>query len=117
MIDPRFHRRESGGHDSVGVRVRQRLSPYELGIVSHVVHGCKNREIAIRMGTNEQSVKNTLRKIFDKTGVFGRLELALFVLNHRALAGVQVDARPQSGLGSMPSLQWHWDARRIPNMQ
>lgn len=107
---------QDGGQDSVGVRVRQRLSSHELGIVSHVVHGFKNREIAIRMGTSEQSIKNRLRKIFDKTGVYGRLELALFVLHHRALAGTYVDTHPESGPASMASLQRHWGTRRIPNM-
>ena len=50
-----------------------------------MVQGYKNREIALRMGSTEQEVKNSLRKIFDKTGVFDRLELALFVLHHRTL--------------------------------
>src|SRR5664279_1081231 len=61
---------------AIGMRVRQRLSPRELGVLSLVVKGFKNREIAARLGTTEQAVKNNLRQIFDKTGVYGRLELA-----------------------------------------
>lgn len=43
----------------------------------------KNKEIAVRVGTTEQVVKNYLRKVYDKLGVADRLELALYCLNHR----------------------------------
>ncbi|MBS1814522.1 MAG: response regulator transcription factor [Acidobacteria bacterium] len=72
--------------DSVGTRVRERLTPRELQIVSFIVQGCKNKEIAIHLGTKEQVVKNYLRSIYDKTGVSDRLELALFTIHHRVLA-------------------------------
>ncbi len=71
--------------DSVGARVRDRLTPKELQIVALIVQGCKNKEIASRLGTKEQVIKNYLRSIFDKTGVGDRLELALFTLHHRVL--------------------------------
>jgi DNA-binding NarL/FixJ family response regulator len=44
------------------------------------------KEIAVRLGTNEQVVKNYLRSIYDKTGVSDRLELALFTTHNRILA-------------------------------
>jgi hypothetical protein len=47
----------------------------------------KNKEIALRVGTTEQVVKNYLRKVYDKLGVADRLELALYCLNHRVLEG------------------------------
>jgi DNA-binding NarL/FixJ family response regulator len=72
--------------DLVGIRVRDRLSKKELGIIAAVVRGYKNRDIAAQFHITEQVVKNTLRGIFDKTGVSDRLELALFVLHHRMLA-------------------------------
>jgi DNA-binding NarL/FixJ family response regulator len=72
--------------DFVGSRVRARLSAKELRIVAALVRGYKNREIADRLGTTEQVIKNALRAIYDKTGVSDRLELVLFVLHHRALA-------------------------------
>jgi DNA-binding NarL/FixJ family response regulator len=84
--------------DLVGIRVRDRLSEKELRIIAAVVRGYKNREIAARMETSEQVVKNTLRAIFDKIGVSDRLELALFVLHHRMLAhataSVKIDTDP-----------------------
>lgn len=72
--------------DSVGSRVRDRLTPKELKIVALIVQGCKNKEIAIRLSTTEQVIKNYLRSIYDKTGVSDRLELALFIMHHRVLA-------------------------------
>ncbi len=72
--------------DRVGVRVVERLTPKELQIVALVSEGCKNREIAMQLGTKEQVIKNYLRSIYDKTGVSDRLELALFTIHHRALA-------------------------------
>jgi len=66
--------------------VRDRLTPKEMRIVALIVQGCKNREIAIRLKTTEQVIKNYLRSIYDKTGVGDRLELALFTIHHRVLA-------------------------------
>ncbi len=51
--------------DLVGARVRGRLSDRELRIISGVVQGYKNREIAAQLYTSEQMVKNALRNIFD----------------------------------------------------
>ncbi len=72
--------------DSAGARVRDRLTPKEMQIVSLIVQGCKNKQIALQLGTKEQVIKNYLRSIYDKTGVSDRLELALFTIHHRALA-------------------------------
>jgi len=72
--------------DSVGARVRDRLTPKELQIVALIVQGCKNKDIAFQLHTKEQVIKNYLRSIYDKTGVSDRLELALFTLHHRILA-------------------------------
>jgi DNA-binding NarL/FixJ family response regulator len=79
--------------DSVGARVRDRLTPKEMQIVSLIVQGCKNKEIAQQLGTKEQVIKNYLRGIYDKTGVSDRLELALFTIHHRVLA----DAAARAG--------------------
>jgi DNA-binding NarL/FixJ family response regulator len=72
--------------DSVGERVRDRLTPKEMQIVALIVQGCKNKDIAIQLNTKEQVIKNYLRNIYDKTGVSDRLELALFTIHHRILA-------------------------------
>ena len=72
--------------DMVGERARDRLTPKELRIVSLIVQGYKNKDIAIELNNTEQVIKNYLRSIFDKTGVSDRLELALFTIHHRVLA-------------------------------
>ena len=78
--------------DSVGARVRDRLTPKEMKIVALIVQGCKNKEIALRLGTTEQVIKNYLRSVYDKTGVSDRLELALFTIHHRILAAAAAEA-------------------------
>jgi DNA-binding NarL/FixJ family response regulator len=66
-------------------RPKVQLTPKETLIVSCVTQGMKNKEIALRVGTTEQVVKNYLRKVYDKLGVADRLELALYCLNSRIL--------------------------------
>jgi len=77
---------EASDSDQVGARVRDRLTARELSIVALIVQGYKNKEIAVRLGTTEQVIKNYLRNVYDKVGVSDRLELALFTIHHRILA-------------------------------
>jgi len=91
--------------DMVGQRVRDRLSEKELRIVAAVVRGYKNREIAAQLDTTEQVIKNALRWIFDKTGVFDRLELALFVLHHGIVVRGEADWHPATALNSLAAIQ------------
>jgi DNA-binding NarL/FixJ family response regulator len=66
-------------------KLQPRLSPKELSIIACVTQGMRNKEIAYKIGTTEQVVKNYLRKIYDKLGVSDRLELALYCLHHQLL--------------------------------
>jgi DNA-binding NarL/FixJ family response regulator len=75
-------------------RSKVQLTPKESLIVSCVTQGMKNKEIAVRVGTTEQVVKNYLRKVYDKLGVADRLELALYCLNNRVLEGAISQANP-----------------------
>jgi two-component system, NarL family, nitrate/nitrite response regulator NarL len=59
------------------------LTPRELEVVSTVVAGFQNKEIAAYWEMAEDTVKHHLGNIFDKLGVSTRLELALFAVNHR----------------------------------
>ena len=101
-VPPQLMLPESPEEDMVGTRVRDRLTPKEMRIVALIAQGCKNREIALRLRTTEQVIKNCLRSIYDKTGVSDRLELALFTIHHRVLAkaaaevGSKIDAEEQS---------------------
>jgi len=69
---------------SSGEESRQKkfgLTPRELEIVSAVVAGYSNKEIAEYFKISEDTVKHHLSNIFDKLGVSTRLELALFAVN------------------------------------
>ncbi len=69
---------------SSGEEARQKkfgLTPRELEIVSAVVAGYSNKEIAEYFKISEDTVKHHLSNIFDKLGVSTRLELALFAVN------------------------------------
>jgi DNA-binding CsgD family transcriptional regulator len=84
-----------------GSRPKVQLTPKETLIVSCVTQGMKNKEIALRVGTTEQVVKNYLRKVYDKLGVADRLELALYCLNHHVVDNTKVPPLPASnGNGS-----------------
>ena len=61
---------------------RDRLTGKERAVATLVWEGHTNREIATRIHTSEQVVKNHLRSAFDKLGVWSRLELALYVASH-----------------------------------
>ena len=79
-----------------GSRPKVQLTPKETLIVSCVTQGMKNKEIALRVGTTEQVVKNYLRKVYDKLGVADRLELALYCLNHHVVDHAKVPPAPPS---------------------
>ncbi len=61
------------------------LSDREKQVVQLVVQGYRNREIGQELFISDQTVKNHLRKIFDKLGVSDRLELALYAIHHRLI--------------------------------
>jgi two-component system, NarL family, nitrate/nitrite response regulator NarL len=66
-----------------GTRKRSyNLTPRELDIISAIVDGYTNKDIAEKFSIAEQTVKHHLGNIFDKLGVSNRLELALFAVNH-----------------------------------
>ncbi len=58
------------------------LTPRELEIVSMIVAGYTNADLARRFAIKEHTVKSHLTNIFDKVGVSTRVELALFALKH-----------------------------------
>jgi DNA-binding NarL/FixJ family response regulator len=58
------------------------LKPMESQISILVWEGLTNREIGKIVGTSEQVIKNHLRSVFDKLGLWNRLELAMYVASH-----------------------------------
>jgi DNA-binding NarL/FixJ family response regulator len=70
-----------GSSTSTARQRKYGLTPRELEIVSAVVAGYANKEIAEHFKISEDTVKHHLSNIFDKVGVSTRLELALFAVN------------------------------------
>jgi two-component system nitrate/nitrite response regulator NarL len=62
------------------------LTPRELEVVTCIVEGCSNKDIAKQFTISEETVKRHLSNVFDKTGVSTRLELALFAIAHKLVA-------------------------------
>jgi DNA-binding NarL/FixJ family response regulator len=80
MVDTR---RDVPGADMRAVATNKyRLTPRELEVVSRVASGESNKQIGEALSMRENTVKHHLTSIFDKTGVFSRLELAVFAMNH-----------------------------------
>lgn len=61
------------------------LTDREMEIVSAVVSGHQNKEIANLLAISEHTVKHHISSIFDKLGVYNRLELTLFVHHHELI--------------------------------
>jgi len=59
------------------------LTKREMDILTTIVAGLSNKEIARKFSLSEDTVKHHLTNIFDKVGVGSRLELALFAINNR----------------------------------
>jgi DNA-binding NarL/FixJ family response regulator len=72
---------------------REQLNRKEITVATMVWEGKTNPEIAAVLGSTEQVIKNQLRSVFDKLGVWSRLELALYVASHggaRWTDGIQI---------------------------
>ena len=53
-------------------------SDREQRVIELVAQGLKNKEVADEIGTTEHVIKNYLRTIYDKLGLWNRVELALW---------------------------------------
>src|SRR6266699_1970944 len=59
-------------------------SKREQQVIQLVAEGLKNREVADAIGIEEHVVKNYLRVIYDKLGLWNRVELALWYQSRRS---------------------------------
>ena len=80
-----YMRREASAAQET--RQRHGLTGRELEIVSAIVAGLSNRDMASQFGISEQTVKHHLTRIYDKLGVSNRLELALYAIQRRLVEG------------------------------
>ncbi len=65
------------------LRPADTLTRREKNVISGVMLGWRNLEIAHHLAITEQTVKNHLRAIYDKLGVSDRLELVLYAIHQR----------------------------------
>ena len=65
------------------LRPADTLTRREKTIISYLMQGWRNREVAQHLSISEQTVKNHLRSIYDKVGVSDRLELVLYAIHQR----------------------------------
>ena len=61
-----------------GLYGTRKPSPRQQQVIELVAQGLKNSEVADAIGTTEHVVKNHLRIIYDKLGLWNRVELALW---------------------------------------
>lgn len=58
------------------------LTPREREVLTALVEGLSNRDIAARFGLSEVTVKHHLKSVFEKCGMSNRVELVLFALRN-----------------------------------
>jgi DNA-binding NarL/FixJ family response regulator len=77
----------------------ERLCDREREVVSYVVHGFPNLEIADRLCISERTVSTHLVNIYEKLGVHSRAELAALVRasDHIIQAGLRAGTGPEFG--------------------
>lgn len=63
-------------------------SQRENRVIELVAQGLKNRDVSDAIGTTEHVVKNYLRVIYDKLGLWNRVELALWYESRRPQPGL-----------------------------
>ena len=88
--------REISANSPAPTRKHFGLTPRELEIISLILGGLSNGDIASKFAISEKTVKHHLTNIFDKLGVSNRLELALFALHHK-LEPAAAPAGPDAG--------------------
>ncbi len=68
------------------------LTSRELEVVTLIAQGMTNKDIARECKIAEETVKRHLKNIFDKVGVWNRLELALFAINNHLVGDIAASA-------------------------
>ncbi len=89
------------------------LSKREIEVVRSLAEGLTNREIAVRLGLSQHTIKNYLFRIFDKLGVSSRMELLFITLNQKSANTVFPElATKISGDGPFagPATDWYLKA-------
>ncbi len=70
------------------------LTRRELEVVSLIVRGCSNRDIARQFNLSEETVKRHLSNIFEKLKISTRLELAVTAIAKKLVPGGEPRSKP-----------------------
>jgi DNA-binding NarL/FixJ family response regulator len=73
------------------LREHLRLTRREMDVIRAVGQAMTNKEIALRFGITEATVKHHMTKVFDKIGVYSRVELALFAKEFHLIDTTDLD--------------------------
>jgi DNA-binding NarL/FixJ family response regulator len=68
----------------VNARRESLLTKREQELIPLVAHGLTNKEISLRLGVSEHTIKNHLFRIYEKLGISSRVELILYALSEHA---------------------------------
>ena len=74
-MDSRAVPSETVATDKPGQEVKAQLTERELQVLRSVFEGLTNKEIAHKIGASQSSIKATLQRLFEKTGVRTRAQL------------------------------------------
>jgi DNA-binding NarL/FixJ family response regulator len=79
-VDPRLVGLILRKHAKIGRRDPNELSPREADIVRLIAAGLSNREISIRLGLSDKTVKNHISHIFAKLNVTARTQVVIYAI-------------------------------------
>jgi DNA-binding NarL/FixJ family response regulator len=54
------------------------LTRRERAVLHHAAKGLSNRDVAVRLHVEEQTVKNNLRSVYKKLGIYNHCQAALY---------------------------------------
>lgn len=77
--------RELFGRRKLEIKMTDRgITHKDLWLAARVAEGLKNTDIAVTLGTTENTIKQRLKKLYDKLGLWNRLELALWYIKRES---------------------------------
>ncbi|WP_217617333.1 response regulator transcription factor, partial [Cellulomonas sp. GbtcB1] len=79
LLDQRTVTRRRAGHEDP----TENLTPCELKVLDLIGDGLSNREIAVRLGVAEKTVKNHITSLLAKMGLQRRSQVAAWVAARR----------------------------------
>jgi two-component system, NarL family, nitrate/nitrite response regulator NarL len=74
----------------------QKLTPRLLKVAELAAQGFTNGEIAEQLSSTENVIKNVMREIFDRLGLWNRMELTLYMDQHHSPSQLDQHSPSQS---------------------